>query len=766
MPRLLDPSTIDRAVPRQAGVVQLPVTQQSDAVGQGLINLGTGIEQGTEQLYRAQKIEDDRVNKLRAEEAVTKLRTRQLDLSFGEQNGYERMKGSAAVTRPILPEWTKRFEDAEKEINGELSNDTQRTSFKASANVSRLQFQEGIMRHLAKEGDTYAKEVFDGTVKTEQQNAAARWNSPNDVGVSLARIDNAVEERADRYSWPSEYKDVVRKQEQGSVHAAVIGQAIANGNFRYAEEWFNKNRDNIDPTTSKQLAVAVQNGTQKELVNTYNAEYLSNEDSMPALEGLRKRVLSDQVLDEDRRNVLVGRIQNRQAVLDNRIQIQNDRRLKVLERGINELNSNTLAGFEPNANQFAPLLEAAKGTELEAQAQAALKLADTTRQFRNAPPIVQEQMLTNAESAIRQDPTKFDRNVLGAWRQISENQRKQATEAPVKFMVRQGVIEAPTPVDLSQPQDAGPALQERFSVARAASTFYQVPFKPLDPEEVSLLRSTLDAMPTSVKRDYFGKLAVASGTDTAGYMAIMGQLAPDQPVTAIAGALSGKGNNLAADLALRGQAILQPPNKSDGKPDTGALLPLPPEQDFRTSFDSEVREAFAGKAKARSDHYQTAKAIYAAMSVDAGDKDTKVFNRDRWEKSIEMAIGPIEKYNGRRTIIPQGYDYDQFRDALADRVESLQEKSLTSRTRSFYTQKSGGEVKPGNDFELDPYWTTKRLMDLPLEAQDDGRYAFRSGDGIVTDNYGRPVIIDFSRPGRIKTPEPYADMPEGGYVAP
>ncbi|MEK7765328.1 MAG: hypothetical protein AAB368_03735, partial [bacterium] len=208
MARIIDPSAVERPVPRQpGGIARLGVVGPSGAEGQGLQRLSEGLEQGANELYRAQKIEEDRINTLRAEEAFTKLRDRQLDLSYGEDNGFTKLKGAQAVTRPVLKEWTKRFDDAERETAGELSNDEQRTRFKTRSGVARLQYQEEMLRHLAREGDTYAKEVYDGTIAGEQRSVVARWESPNAVGASLARVKNAVEERAERYGWAKEYKD-------------------------------------------------------------------------------------------------------------------------------------------------------------------------------------------------------------------------------------------------------------------------------------------------------------------------------------------------------------------------------------------------------------------------------------------------------------------------------------------------------------------------------------------------------------------------------
>jgi hypothetical protein len=867
MARLTDPSARERPIPRQFGVASIPESPGSND-GQGLIALGKSVEKGEDQIYTAQKHEEERINTLRAEDAFSKLRDRQLDLTYGQENGFTKLKGSDAVTKPVLTEWSKRFQDSETAIKADLTNDFQRQKFDKRAEVARLQFKEGILRHLATEGDTYSKEVFDGVIKSEEQSSVARWDSPNDIQSSLARVQNAVEERSDRYGWAPDYKNVVLKEANGKIHSAVIQQAIANNQNGYAQEWYEQHKDEIDLPTAKHLAVAVENGTQKDLVNKYNRDFLANEDSMPALETVRHEVLRDEKLTEDRKNILVGRIQSRQEVLDRRQEILHNKTLRIIEKGVNELNSNTLAGYEPNAEQFFPLLQMAKGTEMEGDVHRAIQLADATRGFRNAPPLVQEKMLTEAESAMRQPndinvinpsrqemerwgkrqdgsnkglgffgvlqrpdgnvsselsfefqadgksisaplivptltrgeithllngekPTeaiyrkaqafamqrigegkstfaaegeqgplpggtnvsRFDRRVVDSWRTIYDHQRQQVQENPVSFAVRQGLIQEPAPLDLSKPDTIGPALTERFAISRAVSNRYQAPMKPFTPEEVTLQKNFLNGASVEQKRNYFASLSKASGPDMQGYMAIMTQLAPDDPVSAIAGSQAALGRSKESDLMLRGQAILRPSTKADGKPDGSGLIPMPPEADLRSQFDNYTREAFAGKAELRNAHYQAAKSIYAALSVDGGDKDTKSLDSKRWEQAMEMAVGKVDKYNGRRFVLPYSMDYGTFKNAISDNIEDLVDRSGPANVRlnemknlSQDQQKVQVQelTKPGT-YALDPSWTPSRIRDLPVEAVGDGRYMFRVGDGVLVDRAKRPVIVDLNR---------------------
>jgi hypothetical protein len=252
--------------------------------------------------------------------------------------------------------------------------------------------------------------------------------------------------------------------------------------------------------------------------------------------------------------------------------------------------------------------------------------------------------------------------------------------------------------------------------------------KPMTPEETSLAVTTLKSASVPQKLDFFSKLMNASNGDYQGYSSVMSQIAPDAPVLAIAGEFAGKGRNQAASLLLRGDAILRPDQKADGKPDQGKLLPMPAEKDMRRVFDDQVRDAFAGMPNARADHFQAARAIYAAMSSDAGDRDTTILDTKRWQQAIDMATGGFASYAGKRIPLPYGQDLSQFKDGLAIRVEDL-----TASGR------------------LDDKWTRGQLLDLPLEAAGDGKYKFKVGDADLVDKQGNVVKLDFSLPAPFRT---------------
>lgn len=709
------------------------------ALGNATSQFGSSLNEDAKQLFTAIKVEQDRVDRLRAEDAFSKLRDAQLDLTVGPDNGYENLKGSQAVGRPVADEFRKKFDNQADLISGSLSNDHQKEQFKQRASVARMQFQEGLARHLVKESDTYAKEVFEGTVKSEVHQATASWDDPMNVGLSIERITSAVNDQAERNHWPKQYREAVLQDSLGKVHSSVILQALASNNYVYAQQWYEAHKEDVDVNTAKSLERAVEDGTQKQLTSAYTTKYLASSDNAQGLEALHRQVLEDKGLDETRKNILVGRIQGRMEVLANRAERQQAQQDRMLGRAIDQVNSITLAGYEPTVEQMAPLVAAAKGTQFEPQVQQMVATANATGRFRLSTPQQQEATITRFEAEARKDPTKFDIRVIDRFKGIYARQQQEIKQDPITFAARQGLIStneaAGQPIDFANPAQLGPQLQARFDVSRAMSARYQAPMKPLTKEEADQLGGMLKSATAAQKSETFAMLSNASGGDFDGYKALVAQIAPDDPVTAHAGIMAGRGRlspdagfeaepgkaTNVSQMILQGQAVLHPNRKEDGSPEKGKLWPMPKDADFDKSWQSYERDAFAGKPEARNGFMQTAKAIYAARTVEAGD-GSGVIDSDRWKESMKLATGGIESWNGKSLVMPWGYSRGQFKDELYRRIDDMKDADRLDK-----------DVTPG------------KLRDLRLETSGDGRYVFRAGDGVLIDKGGQPLIVDFNQ---------------------
>lgn len=652
-----------RPIPQPArGVVSYnPVTGAETAPGQALARLGATIGNVGEKLHAHIQAQEERANTVRVEDAFNQLRSRQLDLTIGEQ-GFTKRKSGDAVNQPLMQEYDLRFTDAAKAIEDGLANDAQRELFRKRAAVSNLQFKQDILQHVTRESDVYAKQVFEGAQGIELQNVSARWKDPNAVGMSLQRVNGLISQEADRSGWADEFTQATRTTASSKVHETVINQALGSGDFPYAKAWYDKHKNVLDAGINARIQAAF---------TKYQDDYE-----------------------------------------------------RKIEKQINEVDSLIKAGFPPSMDRLAPVVAAAKGTRLEADARQMVATANATSQFSKMAPAQQAASLTRLESAVRSAPTKDNVTMLNSFRTIHESQQRALKDSPVSFAVRQGFVDpnslAALPLDLSKPENLGPALSARFDLARNMRVSHGTEFKPLTPEEATLLGDALKQAGIQQKREYFGALQQATENDFEGYAAVMAQIAPDDPVTAIAGVYSARGRTQASDLMLKGQEILRPQRKEDGSPDKGKLWPMPAEKDLREGFASYEGEAFAGHPKARSDAYQAALAIYAAKSAEEGDASGEIDN-DRWEESIQLATGGIDRWNGKSVVMPYGQDKGEFKDNLYRRIDSLMDS---------------GRLAEGV--------SASKLKDMPLEPIGDGRYVFRAGDGVLVDKEGRPVIVDFN----------------------
>ncbi len=708
-----------------------------EGAGRMVRGVGNQLEGAGDEMFRAYKVEKDRLDTLRAEDAYSRLRERQLDLTVGEQNGFTKIRAGDAIKPGFYNDYNSRFTAAAKEIAEGLDDDEQRGKFRLRASAAALQYRENLLQHISREGDVYAKEVYDGTLKTEVRMATAEWQNPRAVDASLMRIGAAVADSAKRFGWAPEYAEAQRQQAFGAVHSSVIGQALASRDFAYAKKWYDENRADVDPQTAKALESKIYDETQKGITAGYREQFLLAKNDVKAIDALVGKIIADPELDDTRRVTIVGPMMARaenlrneafrqQQAAERRAEAAANRNERYVDQMISTVNTNIRAGYEPTQSQIDDLLARSKGNPyLEFQIKQTAALANATRNFRLATPREQEVMITRAETEMRQDPTKVDRQLLDAWKQIKSGQEKAVREDPITFGVRQGILDpakpAAQPLDLTNPNGMGAQLAARMEAARGMAGRYGVQVKPLTREETDLLRSALERVSPEKKVEYFGALRTAFGNDAVGYNAVMGQISPDDPVTAIAGSQAGKGYNANAALIVRGQAYINPKKNEDGKPAGGKLIALPPENEFERLFAEKVGDAFSGRQEARSAHLQAFKAAYAALASDKGGETAlKTLDPTLADKAFETVLGRTASWNSRKVVLPFGYTEGQFKDGLRQRIFEMRDNGL-----------------------IDDAYAAK-LWDAPLVNDGDGRYRPMSGDGEMVDKTGKKIVIDFT----------------------
>jgi len=189
---------------------------------------------------------------LRAEDAFNQLRKNQIELTYGK-DGYSNLKGANAVNKPVLKDYGTRFDQTAQNISSGLDNEYQKQLFQKRAQVTGLEFRQGLVTHIAKESDVYANNVFKGTLQTEIDSATA---NPATTDLSLTRIDNAINSQAERFGAPKEWVDAAKTDARSKLYAAQVVTQMAHDPL-VAQAYYNAHKNEIDSKTRPVLEMQI-----------------------------------------------------------------------------------------------------------------------------------------------------------------------------------------------------------------------------------------------------------------------------------------------------------------------------------------------------------------------------------------------------------------------------------------------------------------------------------------------------------------------------
>ena len=669
MPRLPTYQDVANVAPARDPGVNAPLAAFQSGAGIIAGELAPGINDVAAVVREEEKRKDNAaVNDYRRQ--LLELETEK-DEWLSQQNGENAFSAKAKLDKDIDARVAK--------IKEGLKNDRQRILAKEVEGDWRVGVNRKASRYIASEMDNHYDNSDKGLIEASTR-AAQKSASVGDfdrVQQEWADQEKVIAGYADRKGLDASQRKAMLDSRKSNFHTGITIQLIADGDDNSAQKYLDANKNEFDADDSLKIQNMLKS-RQNEKASEYRVAIA---DKMQDIEAMGTR----------------GVIPPKGFIPDSEIEIaysKNPERIAQIKRRRDE-------GY-----RFA-----FKASSVHQETNDQI-ISDLNK------PFVQSGSPENfAEQARHDDMLK----------QMRANVLKQRLTTPMEYAKQQnvGVV---NDLDFKNTTALSDEIGNRQRTAKIMQDRFGSPIQLLTAQESANFSRSMSQATPSQKRQLFQTFAGTLGDDMTSYRSIMSQIAPDDPVTAMAGISANRKEatqkgQFVSDLMLRGQAILHPPKKSDGDPDKGSLIPMPAENDMRRSFDSTVREAFTGMSdNVRSNYYQAARAIYAARSMDAGDKDTTQLNGDRWEEAINLSIGPIEKYNGKRTILPTGYDKSSFKDELRIRVKALA---------------VSGRLAEG--------MTEDRLEDLPVQPYGDGKYVFVSGDSHLGDKDGQRIIIDFNQ---------------------
>lgn len=313
------------------------------------------------------------------------------------------------------------------------------------------------------------------------------------------------------------------------------------------------------------------------------------------------------------------------------------------------------------------------------------------------------------------------------------NRIMEARRADPIAYAQQAGIGGARPIDWAKPSESMAELARREGIAETMSATYQSPYALLSKDEASRLSGAFAGMSDVEKLAYLGTIATTVRNPMA-QRAIFQQIAPDSPVTAVAGKLVTINQNAivnpglmssnvefspqkVAALIMRGESMLNPTKAAkagDGKP---VNLIMPPEQDMRAPFNDMVGRAFANQGQAADVAYQAVKAYYAARLAQSGDFSGN-YNASLFKEAVQAVTGGKTDFRDSSVLRPWGMPEDKFIDQL----------------------------KLSFDQKMQYLGRKDRFSAVGLENFQDG-YLVKQGTGYMLDNDGNRVVLYVNAPG-------------------
>jgi len=284
----------------------------------------------------------------------------------------------------------------------------------------------------------------------------------------------------------------------------------------------------------------------------------------------------------------------------------------------------------------------------------------------------------------------------------------------------------------------GAEIGKRQGVAATMQQTYQTPYQLLSKTEAQTLSQGFERMTTQQKVGYLETIR-RSVPDPMAYRTIMQQVAPDSPVTAMAGMILSKQAEVTrsswfgmskevfpsqdvAAIVLEGEALMNPGKAAKAEGGTGKAFPMPKEQDMRDAFSNQVGKAFASDPNGAAFAFQAVKSYYAGKAARDGDI-TGALDGGRLKDAITAVIGGVTDINGKGEVIrPWGMDESLFKNA----AKAAFDKAI---------QANGYK---GTQLDV---WGS-----YGLQSVGDSKYLARTGTGYLVDKSGRPIVLDLSAP--------------------
>lgn len=432
-------------------------------------------------------------------------------------------------------------------------------------------------------------------------------------------------------------------------------------------------RAGYDPATAGKMAQAAKD---KLYYDNAHAWLTTVRDDPKGLDALEASLTTEGgrfhgKLDADKQTALISQIQTRRTQLEakaesltNKAEALGLRTVKAVQDQVASLippTADTMAKWQADIANATPETQAAFREEVQG--------IQATQELLRMPLAEQAKVLDAERTALHTTGgSPREKAILDRKQAAFNQQAKLLRENPFAYhALRTGEVVPPLDMaglmsgDLAAVQAQ---IADRMTTLASMRKQYGIAGNaPLMPQEAKALGEALQRGTPQQVAKLFGTLHKAMGDDVA-YRGAMQQIAPDSPVTALAGMLHPRNGNAAA-LVLAGESILNRTKAGKGEDGKGGAFPMPPPKDFDAALADAFGDTFAHRPEAFEIAKQAVRAYYAGGAAGAGDLSGEL-DPDRIRRAINATVGRKVSIGSSDVLAPVGMDEDDFEDKLDD----------------------------------------------------------------------------------------------------
>lgn len=700
----------------QLGGVNTNLPSNAISTGPGLHKLGAGLS-AVADLMMQKKRDDDQ---LQYQRALLDLDAFGNDELNNPDSGFRNLKGQNALDE--AGNYNQRYEDKVKEIRETLKGNSFLDKYDLQTKGMLTSYARQLMLHESQEQSALAVQTMKSGIDLAVTNAQNLYNDPTSLKMGfdnlLARLDQFAQEQG----MPDDVQKAQRDQLTQQYFSSALDGWVAHTELT---------KGSFASLTSKMKNSFAYN----QLTEINKAKYMLKLDAL---------------------------IKHQNNGVKDSLGIDLANAWAMQQRGI--------VGPDIPLSRFNAVY-GAKGQQAYDAYQDQQTLARNIGAMQNMPtaeilPFTKEDISQDGKdssdlTADTNSPNFAQRLKLqGVRAQAAKQLLNQRGADPIAAAYQAGEVQ-----DLDFTADS---LQARVAQAKRISQDYKTPLRVLSNTESRNLSSMIDGASVDQQAQLLRTFADATDGDDKAYTALLNDVGLAHPAFATAGAIlnspSGQSvvvvkggmftsdetreKQIIADFILKGADALKPVKKGDASIKN---ITLP--NNSIEEFDNLAGKYFAGDPAAKQQAFSATMSYYVGRSISNGMYDkTHEINNDLLKESINAVVGQkSERYNVR---MPWGMSEKTFNGIVQHQYSEYAKANGWTKTENLAIY--------GHD-PADPYGLTERNFESRFQlvpssqagGLPDGRYFIKAGNGFLSDNQGKPVVID-----TLKNIKSIRDIPE------